>query len=275
MKILRLIFLLAIFLASLYIGFQAGFLTAPHSQAATASQPVSPLASVAAEQEAALPPTQPAPPAAPPTGQRSILVIGVDNLAAAQPKLESIWLALFVPPDPRLTFLPVYPSFNSSDHEDQRLLSTFNYQSSAGATLNVEFVQALQSKQLWWSGTAILDRYAYAQVMNYLAEDSSAAQTVAYLDGENWVKKLAEAAGKPQMAIANQANLYQELCWRTAKQNWSLSDSVQQEISTRVAGHTQIDFNLAQTLQETGMLTTTSSLYCDFPTLYGKTQVIK
>jgi hypothetical protein len=272
-KILRLIFLLAIFLTSLYVGFQAGFLTAPHSQAATASQAVSPLASVAAEKEAVLPPTQPAPPAAPPTGQRSILVIGVDNLAAAQPKLESIWLALFVPPDPRLTFLPVYPSFSRSEKEDRRLLSSFQYQ--PGAALNPEFVQVLQSRQIWWTGSVILDRYAYAQVMNYLAEDGNAAQTVAYLDGENWVKKLAEAAGKPQEAIANQATIYQELCWRTAKQNWSLSDTIQQEISNRLAGHTQVDFNLAQSLRETGMLTATSSLFCDFPTLYAKTQVIK
>jgi hypothetical protein len=273
-KLFRILFLLAIFLTSLYIGFQAGFFTAPDSQAAIASQASAPLTS-AAGQAGIIPPTQPAPPASQPAGQRSILVIGVDNLSAEQPRLESIWLVLFVPPEPRLTYLPVFPSFSGSVREDVNLQTAFQYRSGKQPGLNVEFVQALQAKKLWWTGSLIVDRYAFAQVLDYLNADSTGDQTIAYLDGENWVKKMAEAAGKPQMAVANQANLYQELCWRAARQNWSLSALVQQEVSGRVAGHTQIDFDLAQSLQDTGLLNNTGSLYCDFPTLSGKTQIIQ
>jgi hypothetical protein len=94
-------------------------------------------------------------------GQSSWLIVGVDDLQADRPRLESAWLVLFFPGKPGLALLPLFPGPGGETLEEQFALDPKRYLADG-------FLEALRSRQLWWTGYVVLDRIGLASILDLL-----------------------------------------------------------------------------------------------------------
>jgi hypothetical protein len=205
----------------------------------------------------AIQPTFPFP--TPITGQRNLLVIGVDKFQAKNPQLESIWMLSYFPESPQITFTPLYPASTPaalSGISDLLALFEINEQGVPSAA----FLSALQEKSIWWSGYIVLDEIALIQMVDFIG---------GLIIGEHVIDGAA-ALGNIPFAQADQKAAYQA-------QNDFLQDICKQIIRTRpvkdlqiitslIPDHIQTDINLSQTLREwQSFLEANVQLNCEFP----------
>jgi hypothetical protein len=263
-KKLRFFLFLVIFITALYMGYRMGFSSPAPVMPAEAKKPAST--------------TAVSPVYVLPNGQISLLVVTVDDLQSARPRLESVWLVEMVPPDPRLTLLSVYPSFNADDaRHDDELASAFQVEVSPDSQqVGQAFLKALQARKLFWSGTILLDRYALAQTLDYLnrpqpelsLSDKPAVQPVGFPDGTAKVAALPSSGQNPQMALFGQAAIYQEICQSASQRNPVLDAPSQAELAKLLDGHLYPDLDPQQVLPRLKAYQSTgSALFCVFPTL--------
>ncbi len=269
MKKIRFLFFMVLFTATLYVGYRMGFASPAPVVPAEAKKPVETFI------------VSPAPVL--PNGQISLLVVTVDDLQAARPRLESVWLVEFVPPDPRLTLLSVYPSFSAEDAKlDASLASAFRVEiNSDSLQVGQAFLKALQDRKLFWSGTVLTDRYALAQTLDYLNRpqpqqsltEAAIAQPVGFPDGQSRVDSVPSSSQNAQMALFGQASLYQELCQSASQRDPVLDSSSQAELAKLLEGHFYHTLDPQKVLPRlkayyAGAASTTgAALFCVFPTL--------
>lgn len=264
MKKLRFFGFLVIFITALYAGYRVGF--------------SSPVPVVPAEAKKPASTTVVGPVYVLPNGQISLLTVSVDDLQSARPRLESVWLVEMVPPDPRLTLLSVYPSFNVEDAKhDADLASAFRVEVSPGSQqVGQGFLQALHERKLFWSGTILLDRYALAQTLDYLnrpqpeqsLSDQPVEQSVGFSDGSAKVAALPSSSQNPQMALFGQAAIYQEICQSASQRNPVLDTASQAELMKLLDGHLYPDLDPQQVLPRLKAYQSAgTALFCVFPTL--------
>jgi hypothetical protein len=264
MKTLRFLFFLILFTATLYVGYRIGF-----------SSPA-PVISVEAKKPVETFIVSPAPVL--PNGQISLLVVMVDDLLAGSPRLESVWLIEFVPPDPRLTLLSVYPSFTSGENQQDTNLSTaFQLEvSPEGLQVGQAFLKVLADRKLFWSGSILLDKFALAQTLDYLNQpqpqqsltEQPVEQPVGYPDGTARVEGMPSSRKNPQMALFSQASIYQELCQIASQRDPVLDPSSQAELGKLLEGHFFHTLDPQQVLPRLKAYQSASAdFFCVFPTL--------
>lgn len=99
------------------------------------------------------------------TGQRNLLVAWVDHLDSASPRLEGLWLVLFVPDSPSLTWLPLYPGGLIENIDGNQ-----NWSADFGLTqdgkLDPQFVADLRSKDVWWNNYLVIDDTGMVVIVN-------------------------------------------------------------------------------------------------------------
>lgn len=264
MKTIRFIIFLGLFIGALYVGYHMGF---------SSPAPVMP---VEAKRPAETSMVSAAPVLA--SGQISLLVVTVDDLTSARPRLESAWMLEFVPPDPRLTLLSVYPSFSSNDsQQDASLVSAFRVEASAD-TIQVgqAFLKVLQDRKFFWNGAVLIDKYALAQILDYFnrpqpeqsLNQQPSAQPVGYPDGAAKVASIPSASQNAQMALFAQAAFFQDLC-QSASQRAPLLDSASQdELGKLLENHYASTLAQKQILTHLkAFLSDEAAVFCVFPTL--------
>lgn len=251
MKAIRIMGLAIVFLVSLLVGQQAG-----HSVELTeAGSALNPFAMTL------MPSPQPVEYA---NGQRSVLVITTDRLDITRPKLESAWLVMIVPPDPRLTFMPVYPAIAGAETSAQLAGSFSLEQQGDERVLSTDFLQQLRNEEIWWSDTIVFDRAGFEILLAYLDSRGSA------FDGNRAAPITAGlledlgAAESDNDRLAIQMGLYEDMCWQA-----SLFD-VRPGLSSlfgSLDGHYISSARPEQTITALGAVEVSAGgLYCEFPT---------
>ena len=197
--------------------------------------------------------------------QRNLLVIGVDDLSSPDPRLEAVWLVIYMPANPPFMLLPVYPSPSSipleSDSLSPDLAQLFRLHESKAP--RVEFLSALESKGLWWTGYLILDEVALSDVVEFLG----GAGELSTLDGASTIASLPRAAEDAQQALISQARLLQELCSNVARlsldDRWRLP-----HLFSLIPAHAVSDLDLEQVATEwQELLQHASEVACEYPSL--------
>lgn len=281
MKLIRYTITLVVFITSLFIGYRAGdgaglnFFNQKLREAARLSAAAqSPLAGTIAKSAPAS--------ATFLNGQRSLLIIGTDDLEAASPRLESVWLVLLIPPEPHLTLIPIYPFYpGGAGNQSSHLEKVFGINKTgeclhACRSISVEFLQELREQDIWWSDYLVIDRHSWQTAMDFLSSESASGNAVltdiqpGSAEGlDVYFEKLSMLDGNPREAVVAQADLYQELCWagmRTAASRFDfLSGSavLLDQLSDRLissARPQEIVASLKGLAWSTG-------LSCEFPTL--------
>ncbi len=199
------------------------------------------------------------------TRQRNLLVIGVNELGSSNPGLESIWLVIYMPGQPRFMLLPVYPSQSTSpsspDNSSQLLAQVFQLDDTK--TPGSDFLNALEEKGLWWTGYIILDKVALLDVVEFLG----GAGEYSSLDGASTIASLPNAMADPQQALASQAKLFQELCSNVSRMSvddhWRLP-----HLFSLIPDHAISSLDLVQVSAEwQDLLNHFSEVACEFPSL--------
>jgi hypothetical protein len=272
MKKLRSLPYLVIFLLNLLIGFLGGSQVLPERtgkaypifvQTAGMDSPIPALAN----------------------GQRSILLITVDKLEARKPRLTGVWAILYVPTNPRVTLLPIYPALNQKETGEE-LANSFRIQQSAGSpSLDPAFISLIQEQIPWWSGYILVDQTALAEVVDLWVyppglgrniSPSNAGSRSADHSGSQLVSDIPKVWEDPYSALFSQASLYQELCWGVAWAGAGLDASQTQEALAGIRKHFSTDLDPEifvkeiQNLREQG-----GSLVCEFPTLSVQARIVK
>lgn len=270
MKKLRILPYLIIFSLNLLVGFLGGSKVLPEK--AGKAYPV-------IEQTAAMSDSIPAMA----NGQRSILLVTVDKLDALHPRLTGVWAVLYVPANPRLTLLPIFPAFSAGSGE--QLVNSFGIQQEAGSRkLDPAFLSLVEEQIPWWSGYILLDQAALAEVVDLWVyspanpSDSSPLGSSAPLEkyGSRVVSGLPNAQDDPYSALFSQASLYQELCWGLAWSETGSEGSQARERITRIKNHFSTDLDLETILTEIQDLRGLGgSLVCEFPTLSVQARIVQ
>jgi len=197
-----------------------------------------------------------------PNDQQNFLIIGVDDLEAESPRLESVWMLLYIPPTPQFTLIPLYPSAYAGGEETQDYMeSTF----ALGNDLkpNPAFLVAVQSVNTWWNNYIILDETAMANVINTASADNAINNPDF---GSRTIAMLPLAWEDPKAAVLAQAELLNGLCHDFAR-NFSGKNL---DISSKtLSNHVRSDLNAAQLTAMLQQMTINKSerFRCQFPTI--------
>jgi hypothetical protein len=263
MKYLRSIPYLTIFLTNLLIGYLGGLRVLPTNLRQAASN---------ANSTAIITDT-PIPSLA--NGQRSLLLLTVDQLETHQPQLTGIWLVLYVPSDPRLTLMPIYPAPDMND-SGKEFSDAFKLETKAGAlSPDPVFLDLIKKQVPWWSGYILLDEAAIGEVINFMANFQQASKSLETNHFSQIVPEL-KRWEDPYSALFGQASLYQEMCWGMA---WMESGVKLVKIQDRfhlMEGHFSTDLAPDQLLAELQNLRGQGgSIVCEFPTLSVQARIVK
>lgn len=188
----------------------------------------------------------------PATGQNSWLILGVDDLEAAAPRLQSAWLALFFPGKPVVTMLPVFPVPGGNPLGDKFSLDR------RGAPTD-EFTEALYEERLWWTGYIVLDASGLNDILEHLGNRGINSEGPDVQDFAN----LIETGGNIATIQLSQASLLSSACRQA---NGLLSPEGAQRLAASLSPHLRTDLNLVQVarawpITEAGRL----QVGCDFP----------
>jgi hypothetical protein len=250
MKKLFSIALFLIFNACLLVGFVAGLAVGEENQSPS---PFPPNTASAAPTPTRMDGTR--------LGQQNILFIAVDSLEATSPHLKGIWLAMFIPPDPRLTLVPLYPAgLENGAAQDAFLVSIF--QLGADRKPLTSFFSALQANDLWWTNYIILDDQGLAHSIDVLGGIDIGGRK---LDGKSLVAAMPAAWDDPASASQAQISLASAICRQGIQGS---SQHLVQQFLPLIPNHLVTDLpveNLSAAIR-TG-LEVNLQLSCKFPTV--------
>jgi hypothetical protein len=252
---------LIIFFTSMSLGFQAGTnyilpvkLDIPSLPAPPAPRQLSVLAS----------------------GQRSILVVVVDKLQSEDPRLESAWLVLYIPDNPRVTLMPVFPTLSRDIASDEKILEGFAVQKTETAHfLDEDFLQHLREMEFWWSGYVLLDQEGLDQISLSLIAPGNPGkwmhkdQTPKSEDSAP-ISQLPSIWRDSTVTAADQARYYLDLCRQAAHHSPPQPARTYFEVADLIPEHLSLDFYPEQFRSEIQALKKHgASLSCEFPLFYS------
>jgi hypothetical protein len=140
--------------------------------------------------------------------QRNVLVILVDHLEQDDPKLEGVWLIVYFPKTPHLTFLPIYPvETGGQTTKEDSLTSSFHLDSHRRPA--IDFLEAIEAKDIRWDDVLLFDKVSLAVLINLSGGLDSSAGT---MSGTQAVAQLPAAWQEPRAALENQAALAESIC---------------------------------------------------------------
>lgn len=193
----------------------------------------------------------------PTTSQRILLVIGVDRLAAANPRLESVWLVSYIPGQSDITLLPVYPSLFGLSDSMGDLAASFTLDRHGEPAQ--DFLAHLQKKNLWWSSRLLVDEIGLIAAFDYL---SSQSPDTPQFESALVVGDVPRSWEEPRAALEGQLNLLESAC-SEAKHPPTPSDLA--KFLKQAEDHLRADFDLLEHYANWYATSGRSPLHCDFP----------
>jgi hypothetical protein len=197
--------------------------------------------------------------------QRNILLIGIDSFQSDEPRLEGVWMVLYLRDLPHFILMPVYPNQLQGEGSialvDQNLASLFKLENKQ--TPSDIFLQALKDKQLWWDGYMVLDRSALSEILTLTSAEEETTRKNQQLS----VSSLPDSEEAPMRALLIQAQLAQELCRNSgvvlaSGSNWLPS------LIDRASALVRTDLDLGEIAGEVkSALRYGGGISCEFPSL--------
>jgi hypothetical protein len=207
-------------------------------------------------------------------GQRSILLVLVDDLQLPEPELNSAWLVLYMPSSPGLTLMPLFPSPTARDPGiDETFFKSFGLQREENqARLSSAFEDYLRSSEIHWSGYVLLDRTALEEAAGSFHRSASLYN----LSALPHRSLISTAAGGERLLpqeerlniLLGEANYYKKLCLEASRSESWLGEGALAEITALIPDHLALSFDLAGLEAELRLLRSFgTSFSCEIPTL--------
>lgn len=205
--------------------------------------------------------------------QTNVLLVGVDDLQKPEPMLESVWLILYLPDLPQITWMPLYPQVlktpaGSRIQASAALKGAFAVQQ--GSAPGQEFLGLLEQDGLWWSHYVIIDRAGAIELIDLLGgvEEISALRPSepVKMSGQQAISELRPTNDDLQGSLFSQANLIQQLCRIPPKSYLNLNRA--QLIMQRMHGHFVTDLTAEHVIDDLQlMIQSGGGFVCDFPSI--------
>jgi hypothetical protein len=197
--------------------------------------------------------------------QRNLLLIGIDNFQAQEPRLEAVWLIIYLRDQPHFMLMPIYPDglpgANSGASMDQNLANRFKLE--GGQKPSINFLQSLQDKHLWWNGYLILDRSGLSEIITLITGDDDIKRHNLLSS----VSNLPETQEAPLRALMGQAQLLEELCQNSGALLESNTAQLPSLIA-KVSANIQTDLNLGEVAGEIiSALRKGDGISCELPAM--------
>jgi hypothetical protein len=196
------------------------------------------------------------------TGQRNLLIIGVDSLDREDPRLESLWLLLYLPGRSPVTCMPLYPGVSRAGSlEENPFVQAFGLDRSGKP--EPAFFDRLRHEQVWWSGYVLLDEYALAAFIDHLGGLEMDGRR---MDGVQALQGIPQPWQDRAGALGGQVALLRSICRRAgARMPEQVELAGYLEQTNR---HLLADIDLELEIQEwLGAAGPQPALECEFPLL--------
>lgn len=146
-----------------------------------------------------------------PNHQKNILVVEVDRLETAKPRLISVWLMLYIKNTPKITWMPLYlaSSDNKGDSSFRNIITDKKFILGENKTLPTQFESSLRKNDIWWHGYIITDQQGINRLTELLKSSPHTTISNSELDVEaiNAVSLLPKSAMQEVNKIENICNL--------------------------------------------------------------------
>ena len=194
----------------------------------------------------------------PSNGQQNILAIGVDDLESETPRLVGIWLLIYFPTEPYITFAPIYPHpLRNIPQQSGPLASSFRLDQSGNP--HEDFFELLQQEQIWWHGYILIDSTAVAEAINFF-EASSVEGDIFTVDPTGTSPLYSESYPP---TIATQSYLIDQLCQQASR---ATIDTDISQILNLIPRHVHTDLTMINIIQDWhSLISQEDNFVCEFP----------
>ncbi len=198
--------------------------------------------------------------ASPATAQQNILFIGVDHFKSQSPRLESIWLMIYLPSRFHLNLVPIYPT-----PFDQNPVASTSFTQimkiNQQGLLSEEFFEILHSGDVWWNHYVLLDETGLIEIINFFGGLRSGIDS---FEGDRVISALPLPWVDRGSALQGQTSLLQGLCQQIGRPSSSSSDI--NKILRLVPNHIRTDMDVSEAVQNwLQLISTGNHLDCEFP----------
>lgn len=197
-----------------------------------------------------------------PTGQRTILIIGIDELQAPVPSLKSVWVLFYIPSSPGMTLVPLYPAMSNNQTEPDAALAA-SFALTPEKTPAQSFVDALDGKDVHWSHYAVLDAVGLAALIDTLGGVDISAD---HLDGNSVVAGLSAIEADTVHSLESQSDLIKGLCAIPGRPGVVIDVPA---IFNLLNGHLSTNITADLVISDWNSLGMLGGQLCKFPTLHS------
>jgi len=194
-----------------------------------------------------------------PTGQRSLLVIGVTEVNNPAAKLQSVWHIGYFPNSPQIVLIPIFPDPSARSQTQNKTLAEAFQLNARGEPIR-RFWNELDARNWWWSGYVMVDPAGAARIINYLGSIDLGKGPI---KGGAAVNRIVPWDEDPEKALKQQYELIEGVCVQFSRVK---SVTSLDPLSNLIDKHMQTDFLDEQILDDMNqMLTYGKSFRCKFP----------
>ncbi len=205
--------------------------------------------------------------------QHNVLLIGVDDLGSLTPTLESVWLILYIPDLPQITWMPIYPHVlrrQDGMHIEARASVREAFNITNGAYPSQGFLSIIEEEGIWWDYYILVDQTAVIELIDSLGGIDSLTPgkipETKKSSGSEAFSDLRSTSGNLQEALISQANLIQQLCRIPPESYLKLDQAL--SIFKQLDDHLKTDLTPQQIIEGLqSMVGNGGRFVCDFPSL--------
>ena len=191
--------------------------------------------------------------------QRNILIVGVDHLSLPKPNLVSIWLVLYFPNLPHLTFIPIYPQATIAGLDTSQSLSQ-RFDLNPDKTLDPSFTAVLENLGYWWNNYILIDALSLAEII----DQSGAGLADSSLRGIQAVAGSLSTGANSESSMLRQRDL---IAWGCVQLGTLSQGSILKNLEA-INKHIVTDLSAWQLKRESQFLTRSpEEISCEFPTI--------
>jgi len=195
------------------------------------------------------------------TGQKNLLIIGVDDFISPEIHLRSVWLGIYFPGELDLTFIPLYPATrNGIPFYDPELEKSFALDDSG--KLSPTFIEKL-GDVVWWDNYLVIDEFL---LVNGIVLLGGISMSEKHLDGRSVIDSIPEVDVDAHSALQSQVELIGAIC--AGIRRGAALERIESQL-IRLIDHYRSDLDLSDFLKEWRFFrpNQSKSLSCEFPTL--------
>jgi hypothetical protein len=233
MKAVVILLSIVLFIACLVLGIQAGN---------ASISPISQTSSTGSTQNS-------------PAGliQRTVVLVGIDDLSSPDPSLTSVWLVIYRSDLPKFTLYSLYPAVSAPDGIN--LADSFAFQPDG--SLSQTFLDQINAYHFAWDGYLVIDRSGVSQFVDWIGG-------TALGNGESITNLLYQTSDNSQTMIDTHNQVGKAICDRLSQVPSNIDWS--SLWTTLISGHIRSTLGFERLNDDWQRLTAINgAISCEFP----------